>query len=384
MVDLRRVRAAWASYDVTVRDLPLALAILTATFVPSLQDQGTQLGDLPGRPHDALTGVAIALQALPLVVRRRFPAACLALVSAGFALDQLAGFHTVAGVALPIAIFSTAAHLRSHRRTAAVVATAAYVALAVALADGGSGEGVTGFAEFYVVLAVAWGIGVWLRQSRAAEAEHRRLAAEGARAAERAVIAHELHDVVTHHVTAMVVQCEAARYLAQDPARLDDALTAVAATGRRAISDLRHLLDVLDPQHGPDPRTPTAGEVGELVEQARRSGQPVEYAQEGTTPHPPGGAEIAAYRVVQEALTNALKHAHGLRTVVRVRHDDDVVDVEVTTAGEAQQRVAPAGGGRGLAGLRDRVGLLGGELTAGPAPDGSFVVRARIPAGTRP
>jgi signal transduction histidine kinase len=164
--------------------------------------------------------------------------------------------------------------------------------------------------------------------------------------------------------------------------RLDAGLTAITDTGRRAIDDLRNLLDVLDPNRGTDARTPTAGELHGLVEQARNAGQPVEYLHEGTAPPTPGSAEVAAYRVVQEALTNALKHARGSRTLVRVRHGDDALDVEVTTDGDGAPRVSPGGSGRGLTGLRERVDLLGGELSAGPE-GGAFVVRARIPAGPR-
>ena len=398
MVDLRRARAAWQAYDVTVRDLPLALAVAVAPLVPSLQSQGTELGGLPDHPADALTVVAVALQALPLAVRRRSPVVCLALVSVGFAIDQLVGYHTVAGIALPIAVLSAAAHLRDHRMVTAGAATVAYVALAAALERRGAAEGVSELATFYLLLVAAWAVGAWLRQTRVAEAEHRRHLAESTRSAERARIARELHDVVTHHVTAMVVQAEAARYVTADPARLDAALTAVTDTGRRAVGDLRHLLDVLDPAHGPGPaqgrdgaagrdsRTPTVGEIVTLVEQARQAGQPVEYVLEGDPPQTPGSADVAAYRVVQEALTNALKHARGNRTLVRVRHGGDVVDVEVTTDGPAPHRPPLGGGGlegggRGLAGLRERVDLLGGGLSAGPQAGGAFVVRARIPAG---
>ena len=134
---------------------------------------------------------------------------------------------------------------------------------------------------FYLALALAWGIGAWLRLSRAAEAERRRHVAETTRAAERTRIARELHDVVTHHVTAMVVQAEAARYLTAAPERLDQTLTAVTDTGRRAITDLRHLLDLLNPDHGTEPRTPSVGELHALVEQTRQAGQPVEFTEDG-------------------------------------------------------------------------------------------------------
>lgn len=393
MVDVGRVRARWDACGVVLRDLPLALAVLVVAYLPAVQSQGTRLGDVADRPSDALAVVAVALQALPLAARRRWPAACLALVGAGFALDQLRGYHSVAGVAVPVALFSVGAHLVRRRWVTAAAASAAYVVLAVALTRRGGSEGVSGFVTFYLLTAFAWGVGAWLRQTRATEAERRRRVAEASRAAERTRLASELHDVVTHHVTAMVVQAEAARYLTGDPERLEQSLGAVTDTGRRAIEDLRNLLDVLDPARvgtaagdGADgvhaDRTPAVGAVDDLVVQARRAGQPVEYVLEGPVPSTPGSAEAAAYRVVQEALTNALKHALGGRTLVRVRHGDRALDVSVTTtAGTAGTSAAAPGSGRGLVGLRERVELLGGELGAGPQPDGTFVVHARIPVG---
>jgi signal transduction histidine kinase len=401
VIDLRRVPDLWRRFDVTVRDSAFALLLAVLTLVPGVRGHGTQVGDLPTRPMDALALVVIAVECLPLAVRRRWPAVSLAVVALGFAADQLSGYHTAAGTALPIALMSTAAHLERFRWTTVAVATAAYVPLAFALARHGSAEGVTGFVTFYLALALAWGVGSWLRQSRAVEAERRRHVAETTLTAERTRIARELHDVVTHHVTAMVVQTEAARYLTAAPDRLDQALTDITDTGRRAISDLRSLLDLLNPDYGTEPRTPSTGELGSLVEQTRRAGQPVEFTEVGGPVAAAGSAEAAAYRVVQEALTNALKYAHGSRTTVRVQHDAKEILVEVGTdgpgppklsvpAGSVENGGAPAaraslealgGSGRGLAGLRERVGVLGGEVTAGRRDGGGFVVRARIPAG---
>lgn len=384
MIDLRRILDRWRQYDVTVRDLPFALLLAVASLVPVLHGYGTQVGDLPDRPFDALALAVIALECLPLVLRRRWPAACLALVSLGFAIDQLSAYHTVAGSALPVALLSAGAYLRRHRLVVVAVASVAYVPLAVALDRRGSTEGVAGFVTFYLALVLAWGIGAWLRQSWATEAERRRLVAEGTRAAERTRIARELHDVVTHHVTAMVVQAEAARYLTAAPERLDQTLSAVSDTGRRAIADLRHLLDLLNPDHGTagtEPPTPSVGELHALVEQTRRAGQPVEFTEDGSPPEPTGSAEVAAYRVVQEALTNALKYAHGSRTVVHVQHGAREITVEVSTDGPDSRGASLGGSGRGLTGLRERVGVLGGDFSAGRRPGGGFVVRARIPAG---
>ncbi|MEO3745064.1 histidine kinase [Plantactinospora sp. B5E13] len=384
MIDVRGFPDLWRRCDVTVRDLPLALFLVVVSLVPALHNRGTQLGDLPTRPMDRLTVVVLALECLPLVVRRRWPAVCLALVSLGFAVDQLRAYHTVAGTALFFALLSAGAHLDHHRRTTVVLLSAAYLPLAFTLHRQGSTEGLLGFGTFYLMLAVAWGVGAWLRLTRQAEAERRQRVAETTRTAERTRIARELHDVVTHHVTAMVVQAEAARYLTAAPDRLDSTLTAITDTGRRAITDLRHLLDLLNPDHGTEPRTPAVGELDALVEQTRRAGQPVEFTEEGTPAQVTGSAEVTAYRVVQEALTNALKYAHGSRTRVHVRHGEKETTVEVSTDGTGTRSASPGGSGRGLAGLRERVDVLGGEFSAAREVGGDFVVRARIPTGSRP
>ncbi|QFG22320.1 sensor histidine kinase [Actinomadura sp. WMMB 499] len=381
MIDLRRVPEAWRRFDVTVRDSPLALLLTGLALVPAFHGSGTQVGDLPPRPYDALAYAAIALQCLPLAVRRKVPAVCMALVTVGFAIDQLRVYHSFGGNALAIALLSTGAHLERGRRTAVLLLTAAYVPLAVALDRLGSPEGPAGFVLFWVVAAVPWCFGAWLRSTRAVEAERRRRVAADTRAAERARIARELHDVVTHHVTAMVVQAEAARYLTAAPDRLDATLGSVTDTGRRAITDLRHLLDVLNPDHGTEPRTPSSGDLRSLVEQTRRAGQPVEFTEEGEPAESSGSAELTAHRVVQEALTNALKYAHGSRTLVRVRYGEREISVEVGNDGSGTRSRSPGGGGRGLAGLRERVDALGGEFSADPRTDGGFDVRARIPAG---
>ena len=184
---------------------------------------------------------------------------------------------------------------------------------------------------------------------------------------------------MTHHVTAMVVQTEAARYLTADPERLDETLTTVTDTGRRAISDLRHLLDVLNPDNTAP--APVAEEgLHSVVERTRRAGQPVEFSEEGTPATSRGSADLVAHRVVQESLTNALKYAHGSRTTVRVRHRPEEITVHVSTDRPGPTGVSPGGSGRGLVGLRERVEVLGGEFSAGRHDDGGFTVRARIPA----
>ncbi len=343
----------------------LGLVLFAGSLLPSLQTFGTQFGGLPSRPFDALAVGAVALQSLSLAGCRRWPIAVLALVSAGFAIDQLCGYHSFAGSALPVAVLNAGWRADRGRRAAAVGFTVAYLLFVAAFPLRGGGESAAGVAAFYLSLVVVWGIGGWLRSTRAAEAERRRRVAEETRAAERARIARELHDVVTHHVTAMVVQTESARYLTGE--RLDQTLATVGGTGRQAIAELRNLLDVLNPGVQP------ALGLDTLVEQTRRAGQPVEFTEVGT----PAKSEVA-YRVVQEALTNALKHAPGRPTSVEVRHGEDDITVEVRT--ESEVDLAVGGSGRGLAGLRDRVGDVGGDFAAGRGESGGFCVRARIPA----
>jgi signal transduction histidine kinase len=380
VIDVRHVPDRWRRLDVTVRDLPWVLLFAGGSLLPSLQGHGTEVGDLPARPFDALAIVAVLLQSLPLAIRRKWPIACLAVVSAGFVIDQVRAYHTFASTALAVAVITAGARLERHRRAAMVVFSAAYVPLAVWVHRLGSSEHVAGFVLFYLVLVLAWGIGSWWRATRLADAEQRRRVAEDTRAAERTRIARELHDVVTHHVTAMVVQTEAARYLSAAPDKLDAALTAVCDTGRRAISDLRHLLDLLNPDH--TTAAPVRqGELKDLVEQTRQAGQPVEFIEEGAPSGTSGSPEFVAYRVVQEALTNALKYAHGAATAVRVHHGATQITVEVRTEGSASPGRAVGGSGRGLAGLRERVNVLGGEFSAGWQP-GGFVVLAHIPAGS--
>ncbi|MBB4686697.1 sensor histidine kinase [Amycolatopsis jiangsuensis] len=384
MIDHREVLRRWRGLDVVVRDLPLGLAMLIATFLPFFDSHGTQVGSLPQRPYDVLAGIVVVLECLPLAVRRRWPQIALPLVCAGFAIDQLRGYHTLAGTALAIMLLSAGAHLEWRRRLTGILLTVVYVPFAIVLYRlGAGGEPVIEFVTFYLVTIFAWALGSWLRSTRALEAERRRRVAEDTRTAERSRIARELHDVVTHHVTAMVVQTEAARYLTAAPERLDQTLAAVTDTGRRAITDLRHLLELLNPDHGTEVPTSSPGKLRTLVEQTRQAGQPVEFTEEGTPAESSGSADLVAYRVVQEALTNALKYAHGSRTAVAVRHCEREITVQISTDSSGTHAASPGGSGRGLTGLRERVTVLGGDFSAGRAGGGGFVVRARIPTGSR-
>jgi signal transduction histidine kinase len=361
-------------------DTALALVLVALAFAPGVSGLGTEIADRVLRAPDALGVVLILAQALPLALRRRVPATCLAVVGGAFAVHQVLGYPTtVASLGLVVAVYSAGAHVR--RRTGivtAVAAVAVYVLLAVALHDTGSPNGVADFVAFGVLGAAfaAGGVAVRRRGERAAD-ERRRAEAEVV-TAERARIARELHDVITHHVTAMVVQADAAAYVAgADPAA--ETFSTIGTTGRAALTDLRAMLGAL--QEPPSTtREPALGELADLVATARAAGQPVDLVEEGTAEGLGDAAAAALHRVVQEGLTNALKHAAGARTVVRVRQGSDAVDVSIVSA-PAERPGLGRGSGRGLVGLRERVGLVGGELETDRGPDGGFVLRARIPRG---
>ena len=206
---------------------------------------------------------------------------------------------------------------------------------------------------------------------------------------ERARIARELHDVVAHSVGGMVAQAQGARrMLDRDPERARAALEAIELTGRNALDEMRRSLGVLrhsDP--GADaPREPQPGmdELERLVEESRATGLKVELETEGEPAPLPAGVDLSAYRIVQEALTNARKHAGPVRARVRVRYGAEAIEVEVVDDGAPGG--APSGGangsGQGLVGMRERVALYGGELHAGRRPEGGFVVRATLPLGS--
>ncbi|MGC7095088.1 sensor histidine kinase [Amycolatopsis lurida] len=368
----RSLRSRWAGVDAEVRDRWLAVVLTAAAFVPGLAVLGAQFGDLPRGAGDVLAVLLVAGQTLPLAVRSRWPSAALAVTGICFAAHEVLAYPTTVGsLALYFALYSAGAHEERFRRTVAAVASTGYVVFAVLLVLRGSPAGLRDYAVYYAVLAGCWLLGAMVRQRRHQEAERRRLTAEAAVAGERARIARELHDVVTHHVTAMVVQADAARYLA--PERVPEALTAITGSGRDALTELRFLLGVLEATGA---RTPGLAALRDLVD---RPGRVVDLVEEGERPELPAETELTAYRIVQEALTNAAKYAAGAPAAVRVAYGADFLEIEVTTEGTATEAGALGSGGRGLRGLSDRVQALGGRFAAGPSTDG-FRVSATIPA----
>ena len=212
--------------------------------------------------------------------------------------------------------------------------------------------------------------------------EEREAAAERAMADERRRIAREMHDVVAHSVSMMVIQAGGARrILERDPARAEAAGELIEKTGREAMREMRTLLGVL---HAEDEQAeyapqPSLRDIERLVERARAAGLPVELTVEGARRELPAGVDLAAYRVVQEALTNVVKHGGGAETEVLVRYRADAVEVTVADRGGGTMTTRLEGSGHGLTGMRERVRVFGGELHAGRRRGGGFEVRALLP-----
>lgn len=262
-----------------------------------------------------------------------------------------------------------------------------------------AGSGAADLAYFVSITAMPWGAGlaVRLRQQRvtALRDENERLEREQVAAARRAVIeersriARELHDVVSHAIAVTVLQSRGARRkLGQDEPAVRDALDAIETTNAAALSDMRRLLAVLRDTEGLDEQRrdhepqPSLSRLEELVAEVRATGLSVELTLDGEATEVPPGVDLSAYRIVQEALTNVLKHA-GRQASAAVRLAFGPRDLLVTIRDTGQTDGRPdrrdAGTGHGLIGIRERVAVVGGEVSAGPHPDGGFEVRARLP-----
>ena len=401
---------------------------------------------LVGPPHASLPLLtAAALTALPLAWRRLYPVwAWLVIIAAIVAVHGSYVPPVALGTAV-YAAYSAMTHSRYRNLAIAVVSMTTFVAAAAL------GNELPRFpgrltAVFAIFPAAAAGLGIRELRRRLADstARLRRAADEAAAAtaralaAERARIAAELHDVVTHNVSVMIVQAGAARkIMASSPADAEDALLAVESTGREAMTELRNLLGLLSPAPDwheeaggavpadvPPPAgvsstgavttvraaagagqavaslrpQPGLGELDALIGRVSSAGLPVEL-QVGGVPRPLSpGADLAAYRVVQEGLTNVLRHAGGAPALVRVCWDDSL-EITVSDSGKCSPSAdvagdggvagdaglngagagSAAGHGRGLLGLHERLTLYGGELTAGPRPEGGWRLRALLP-----
>jgi len=351
-----------------------------------------------------LGAVALLLvQSAALTVRRRWPMAVYAIVGIGTIVYSWLGFTSnVAGFGVLIAVYTVAAHLPL--ADAAVAGGIYVVGMFLSLLGISRASGTTPdrfLAEFLVnllALALAWTVGVTIRTRRAyvASLEARAALLERERednarllvALERGRIARELHDVVAHSVSVVVVQASAAeRLLDVDPAGARETMRNVASVGRDALAEMRRVLDVLRDDGAAGSLAPQPG-IDELKALARRmedAGLPVELSVQGEERPLPASAALSVYRIVQESLTNTLRHAGPARARVMLRYLPDALEVRISDngvgigRGEAAPSLPPEGGGHGLIGMRERVALFGGELEAGPRPEGGYAVLARIP-----
>jgi signal transduction histidine kinase len=239
----------------------------------------------------------------------------------------------------------------------------------------------------------AWMMGdlARVRKENELELAHRaeQLAAEREERSRRAVmdervrIARELHDVVAHHVSVMGIQAGAARrILGSDPARAAEALTSIEESGRQAVAELQRLVGFLRAGEEPDLVEPQPGidDIDRLVARTAAAGQPVELRRIGRARPVPPAVALNAYRIVQEALTNTMKHAGQVPTMVVLTYGADRLGVEVVNG--RGQRPATAGGGRGLVGMRERAAMVGGAIEAAPTPDGGYRVSVMLPTGS--
>lgn len=346
--------------------------------------------------HPGPLGIGLnAAMVAPLLRRRRAPVLVFVLIWVVAAVQSLAVGPAFADSALLVAFYTVAVGSAARTTVLAGVALELGIVLAVTWVAAGTEWWLRAFIGLSGLATAAGVIGVNVRGRRRTlaglreraerlERDHEH-ALELATANERARIAREMHDVVAHNLSVMVALCDGAAYqVHESPERVTSALDQAAKTGRQALAEMRQLLGVLR-----DPPTtatlapqPGIGQVAELVDQIRAAGIPATYTLTGELHDAPRGMELAIYRIVQEALTNTLKHAGpGARVLVSLSCADDVIDVDVRDTGVMPHR--PSADGAGLRGMRERAAVYQGTLEAGPGEAGGWVVRAylRIPAG---
>jgi len=399
---------AWLRRHPTLVDCVLAVMFVPLSIGQLIHGPGIAVVNGPGAPPHTIgvltDGFSIRLLAallmtVPVAVRRRIPDTAFALAACSGLIQLATPSPLPSDLALLVLLYTVAAYRPRQHSVVALLACLGGSVLAVwvwmPLSGGPAGSYTARFIFATVVLwccvLAAWVLGDSMRYRRgyyaALEDKAARLEAERhaeakiAAAAERARIARELHDVVAHHVSVMVVQADGAGYaLRTDPDRAQAALGAISTTGRQALNEMRRLLGVLRSadQHTDLAPVPGLGELRELLDQARTAGLEVSYTLSGTPRELPEGAELAAYRVVQESLTNTRKHAGLAATAaVTLRYEPEGLTVEVTDDGMAPVGEQP--GGHGLAGMRERIAMYGGAVEAGPLPGGGFGVTAHLP-----
>lgn len=348
------------------------------------------IASVPG-PKPAVM-LASLFWTLPLLLRHPFPFAAPAFVFAVQAGSSIAyppafGGYETGGVSLFLAFWVVGAY---NERSQAIAGAAIGVATITVTAQRD-----VRLDAVNALLVSLIAVGVCLvafalrrRAERAARLERRAVLLERERderaraavAAERVRIARDLHDVIAHSVSVMTVQAGAARLLLdEEPERAREPLLAVEETGRQALAEMRRLFGIVRRNEGEAALAPqpSLAHLGALLEQARKAGLPVEITVEGERRVLSPGVDLTAYRIVQEALTNARKHAHPARAQVTIRYNRNALDLEITNDGRRAGN--GEGPGHGLMGMRERVALYGGELEAAPRPGGGYAVHARLP-----
>jgi signal transduction histidine kinase len=337
---------------------------------------------------------AVALAVLPLLGRRQFPFAAPAAVwlvagAISFVDGSLAANHVsvfAAGMAASFLLGNVPDPVP--RRIGLAVVLGGITLVVYNDPAQSPGE----FVLIPALFAIAWLVGFALRervvQAQAAEERADHAEGQGEENARRAVfeervrIARELHDVIAHHVSMMGVQAGAGRVVIdRDPGKAKEALAAIELSSRHAVQELYRLLGFLRQAGDPDPLAsqPGLGQLGSLAAAMSDAELTVEVSVEGERRTLPATVDVSAYRIVQEALTNTLKHAAASRADVHLRYWPDELEVEIVDAGRPSGGPAPASGGLGLIGMRERAALHGGQLSAGPAAGGGFAVRVKLP-----
>jgi signal transduction histidine kinase len=346
-----------------------------------------------------VAGPRVAVAALfllvgfPLIVRRRLPLVPVVLLMTAIAVQSVATSDAAEGAPLLLPALASAYAVAAYgsRRVALAGLLVAMAGCGVQIAFdplARTAEQLWAAAVFVLLVAAAWLVGLAVQGRREASAlqaqtEQAEQAQRAAIAAERVRIARELHDLIAHNVSVVVVQSVAAQGVLEDqPARAREPLAHIERSGRQALTELRRLLDVMRDQDEPDElREPQPGlaQLATLVDSVRSTGLPVTLQVDGEPPADSAAVGPSVYRIVQESLTNVLKHAGDARVSVRVSCGATAVDVVVEDDGPGRSANGAAPPGYGLAGMRERAALFGGTFTAGNRGGGGFEVRAHLP-----
>ena len=366
--------------DPRIWDALLALGVVAVGVLAfALRDQR------PDEPPAALGFALVVVAGGSLAWRRRAPLTVATIVSAAVATASLLGYWPEFVAMLWIAVYSAAAYAERERLIRVLLPVALLTSTAVSIGerwDRGL-NWVEILTDLVATFVIPYLLGRMTFNRRRRIVSEREVATREAVAAERAAIARELHDVVAHHMSVMVVQAGAARAVSgSDPAAAAEALRQIEASGRTGLAEMRRLLEVLKAEEDGDGKAPQPGlaRIDELLDAMRASGLAVEAVVEGTPRPLSHGVDLSAYRIVQEGLTNALRHAGGASARVLVRYEPDALELEIADDGSGPRDDPEASGGHGLVGMRERVHLFGGELEAGPRRGGGFLVRARLPS----